>query len=101
MKFASGSTTGTGAAINISLGWEPAYVRVFNVTDGDTVDEWTSAMADGTSITISAAAATRATNGITPYDGSTSAAKGFTIGSGISESGKSLAWVAFGGQKGV
>lgn len=34
---ASGFIVGNGAAINISLGWYPAKVEVWNVTDGDIV----------------------------------------------------------------
>lgn len=90
----TGTVTGTGAAINISLGWKPDYIRVLNVTDGDTVDEWVNGMAAGTSITVAAAAATRGSNGLSQYDGTASATPGFTIGSGISESAKVLAWVA-------
>lgn len=90
----TGTVTGTGAAINISLGWKPDYVRVLNVTDGDTVDEWVNGMAAGTAITIAAAAASRSSNGISQYDGTISEPPGFTIGSGISESAKTLAWVA-------
>lgn len=89
-----GSVTGTGAAINVALGFQPDYVEVANITDGDTIDKWYRGMTDGTSITISTAAATRASNGITPYAGSTSASAGFTIGSGISESGKTLVYLA-------
>ncbi len=92
--FRSGSTTGTGAAIHISLGFIPNYVRIVNVTDGDTIDEWFSTMAAGTSITTSAAAATRATNGISAYVGDGTTPEGFTIGSGISETAKVLAWYA-------
>lgn len=92
--FASGSVAGTGAAINIPLGFKPDYVRVVNVTDADQIDEWFASMTFGTSIQTNTAVATRATNGISPYDGSGTVAPGFTIGSGISENGKTLAWFA-------
>lgn len=102
MNIKTGKTAGTGAAINISLGFTPKYVRIINSEDGDTIDEtiWCDDsdddMAAGTSVTTAAAAATRASNGITRYAGSDSAAEGFTIGSGISESGKDLHWLAIG-----
>lgn len=35
--FATGEVVGTGAAINVSVGWVPRRVEVYNVTDGDTV----------------------------------------------------------------
>jgi hypothetical protein len=93
-QFAYGTVTGTGAAINVELGWLPDRVEVFNYTDGDTIDYWVRGMTDGTSITVSTAAASRASNGISSYAGSTTARKGFTIGSGISESAKVLYWTA-------
>lgn len=94
-NFATGTVTGTGAAINVPLGWTPDFVKVINITDADTIDEWVAGMTEGTSITTSAAVATRATNGISLYAGDVSTAKGFTIGSGISESAKTLGWVAW------
>lgn len=91
----TGTVTGTGAAINVSLGFVPDYVKVFNITDADQVDEWMTGMTAGTSIQTNAAVAARASNGISPFAGSATAAPGFTIGSGISESTKLLGWVAF------
>lgn len=35
----SGFIHGTGAAINVELGWIPDYVRIFNITDGNRVTE--------------------------------------------------------------
>lgn len=91
----TGTVTGTGAAINVPLGFVPDYVKVFNITDGDQTDEWMTGMSAGTSIQTNTAVAARSTNGISPFNGSAVAARGFTIGSGISENGKLLGWVAF------
>lgn len=102
MQMKTGKVAGTGAAINVSLGFTPLFVMVANTEDSDTVDfaifcdDTSDSMAAGTAITIAAAAAARASNGLSQYAGSESAAAGFTIGSGISESGKDLHWVAFG-----
>lgn len=93
-QIVTGTTTGTGAAINIPLGFKPTYIEVANVTDGDTIDKWWSGMTAGTSLTVSTGVATRGSNGLSQYAGTTSAGEGFTIGSGISESGKTLAYVA-------
>lgn len=90
----TGTVTGTGAAINIPLGFVPDYVRIVNITDADQIDEWFAGMADGTSVQTNTAVATRASNGVTPYAGSSTVAAGFTIGSGISESAKVLYYVA-------
>lgn len=88
-----GRVTGTGAAININLGWVPDYVRIVNITDADVFDEWfRDGSAAGTSISTAAAVAPRSSNGVTALD--TDTAKGFTIGSGISESGKVLGYIA-------
>lgn len=93
-NFITGTVIGTGAAINVSLGFVPDYVRVVNVTDADQIDEWFSGMTDGTSIQTNTAVATRASNGISAYAGSGATAPGFTIGSGISETAKVLRYFA-------
>ena len=90
-----GTVTGTGAAINISLGWIPDYVKVVNLTDGDTIDEWFRGNGAATSIRTVLAVATNAANGISEYAGTEAGVgKGFTIGSAISESAKVLNWFA-------
>jgi hypothetical protein len=89
-----GTVVGTGAAINVSVGFKPEYIKVVNITDGTQVDEWFTGMADGASIQTNLAVAPRAANGLTPNDGNNAVAKGFTIGSGISTAGKTLAWIA-------
>lgn len=100
-----GTYTGTGAAINLPLGFTPDYVEVYNVTDGDDKWEWFSSMTDGhalwqrsvtDNLTTGLAGMTRITaNGVTPYAGTTTASKGFTIGTALSESGKTFAYKAF------
>ncbi len=98
-EFKSGVVTGTGAAINIELGWIPDYVKVVNITDADQIDEWFNGMDAGTSIQTNTAVATRASNGISAYAGTLGdKKKGFTIGSGISESAKELRWFAMRGE---
>lgn len=90
-----GTVTGTGAAINISVGFVPDHVVIANVTDGDVVDMWWNGMAADTSIKIDVAAATRASGGITAFAGTAATAgQGFTIGAAISESGKVLRYTA-------
>ena len=90
-----GSVVGTGAAVNISIGFIPDYVVIANVTDGDVIDHWWSGMTAGTSVSVAAAAITRAApDGITTYAGSATAGQGFTIGAGISEVGKTLRYTA-------
>lgn len=95
MSIKVGKVTGTGAAINVALGWVPDYVRIVNVTDGDRTDEWfRDGMAAASSIpTTAQVGATLTSNGISALDSST-LGKGFTIGSTISESAKVLCYVA-------
>lgn len=80
-----GSTTGTGSAINISLGFVPAMVILVNETDpGFAV--WMASMADAEVLKLTNAPALTfpTTNGISAYAGSSTpgseAAAGFTIG---------------------
>lgn len=80
-----GSYTGTGAAINVSVGFVPDYVKVVNITTPG-VDEWFNGMAAATSITSTGAGALRAApNGITAFAGTAATAgQGFTVGAGLS-----------------
>jgi hypothetical protein len=65
-----GTVTGTGAALNVILGFKPDFVQLVNATDGDQVDVWYRGMAALTSINVGGAtAATRAApNGISSYE---------------------------------
>lgn len=98
--FATGTVEGTAAAINVELGFTPAYVKLINI-DGDATLDWTEDMADDEGYKFVAAGtnAQIATGGITPYAGSAaSAAKGFTIGTDadVNASAETIMWVAFG-----
>lgn len=94
IEIKTGTVTGTGAAIDIQLGFTPDYFKIANITDGDTIDEWWNGMDAGTSLRTTTAVATLATNGITAYAGDTTHAKGVTIGTSISESAKVLYYMA-------
>lgn len=96
-NIAVGSVSATGAAINISLGWTPKYVIVSNpATTSPTKMEWWTGMAAASGLRSVASATTaggattvpivsRVTvSGISSYAGTTSAAKGFTIGADTS-----------------
>lgn len=96
-----GTTTGTGAALNIPLGFAPAYVKVWNITDGDIIHEWYTGMTDGHALQSGNHASTQfsriTSNGISAYAGSdASAAIGITLGTAISENGKTLGYMAVG-----
>lgn len=92
-----GSYTGTGAAINLEFGFVPSYMKVWNDTDGDESWEFYYGMAaasaekiatDGTHTKITS-------NGFTAYAGTAADKKaGMTVGSALSESGKTFRYVA-------
>lgn len=101
----TGSYTGTGAAINIELGFVPDYVKVLNATDGDIMWEWWNGFGAGDAlqqINVVDSGSSGANgmelitaNGIDTYEPSDYSAKdGFTIGTALSESGKTFRYVA-------
>jgi hypothetical protein len=93
-----GSYTGTGAAINIELGFIPDYVLIENATDGDANWKWFGGMADASALQqVAAGTKTLITsNGVTPLAGdrTTPRRPGFTIGTALSESAKVFRFVA-------
>jgi len=97
-QMITGTVEGTGAALTVEIGFMPDYIEVINTEDGDRIDKWFTGMANGTSIAIVATAGPvlNADNGITPYAGSRGDdGAGFTLGTDISENGKTLHYVAF------
>jgi hypothetical protein len=94
-----GTYTGDGAIQNILLGFEPDFVMLFNITDGDLAGIWFRGMTADTGIDIAAAVAANAADAITAYAGSEGAnAKGFTVGTDYSESAKVYRYVALANQ---
>lgn len=108
-QFKAGTVEGTGAAINVSLGWKPDYVKVFNYDDAGGLAptmEWWNGMtaahglktlkAVDNGVTGNASSAAVTSNGISHYVGSTSAAEGFTIGADadINANGETIFYVA-------
>ena len=96
--FATGSITGTGAAINVSLGFAPTLVRIRNRTsrirlewdDDMTAGHGNKIVAAGTGTLITA-------NGISPYAGTDTASVGFTIGTdSVNVNAELLFYEAFG-----
>ncbi|WP_395452848.1 hypothetical protein ACHMW5_02335 [Azospirillum melinis] len=114
-NFRSGTVNGTGAAINVSLGWQPDYVKLINIADAGSLDpmmEWTSDMPAAAGIkylriadnatTANKSHAYVTTGGVSVYAGSTSAGEGFTIGADtdINASGEKIVWIAMRNQRG-
>lgn len=96
------TVVGTGAAINVSVGWKPDYIEIYNVTDGNVLYKWYKGMTAGhaskqqsvtdNATTGNASLAPITSNGLSQYDGDATNPPGFTIGSAISLSGKTLAY---------
>ncbi len=97
-RVAVGTYTGDTAAQNISLGFTPTYVKVWNATDGDICWEWFSGLGTGDALQTTNHADTQlsliTSNGIDTYAGSSSAAKGFTVGTTLSENAKVYRYIA-------
>lgn len=90
-----GTYTGTGAAINLELGFVPDWIQIWNVTDGDAKWEWFNGMTAATALTVAAAAAGVGSNGITAYEGTRGGdSKGLTLGTALSESAKVHRYIA-------
>lgn len=85
---ATGSVTSTGAAINISLGWQPSAVVVsrVSVTAANNFQlTYTDVMPNGSGVLHTAGALTWiSTAGISKYAGTVTAPKGFTLGTNAS-----------------
>lgn len=95
----AGTYTGTGAAINVQIGFIPDFVFIFNVTDSDIAHVFFNGMTAGTSIDIAAAVAANAADGVTAYAGSRGAnSAGFTVGTDASENAKVYRYFAIANQ---
>ena len=78
----TGTLTGTGAAIDVQLGFVPQHVRIVNETKLSKL-EWFNTMANASGIkTVTAGTISKiTTGGVSPYAGAAgTAGAGFTIG---------------------
>lgn len=97
-----GSFTGTGAAINVSVGWVPDYLHVWNATDGDASWVWFNGLGAADALALAnhdtAQQSLITSNGVDAYVGSitpgSEAAPGFTVGTALSESAKVFRYLA-------
>ena len=96
-RMVTGSITGTGASLMVSLGFVPSRVEVFNIATAGRL-EWMDTMPSASAIkTVTAGTQTYITsNGITPVETSTSG-QGFLIGAdAVNGSGNTLVYFAVG-----
>lgn len=91
-----GSFVGTAAALSVSLGFVPDHIRIVNETDGDAAWEWFKGMTNGHALQSNATGDNSkiTANGISEYAGNGSNPPGFTVGTALSESGKTFRYVA-------
>lgn len=94
----TGTITGTGAAINVELGFIPDAVKIVNMSNAAQL-EWIRGMGDGKALkSVTAGTQTiAATGGITPFDGvAAQTGKGFTVGAdaALNVNGNTLVYMA-------
>lgn len=95
-----GSVTGTGSAINVSCGFRPRKVDLFNLA-GLCRISWTDQVGWSAFKTYKHdsgnVALDRASGAVTIYVGTTTEAEGFTIAadSDLNVSGEDIAWTAY------
>lgn len=96
LQMKTGQYTGTGAAVNLSLGFKPKFFQVFNETDGTRAGQSIGGLAAGYSYDDN-------TSGSHLTDMSTQVANGITldpqgviVGTLYSTAAKVYRWVAIG-----
>ena len=94
-----GSYTGTAATIQISLGFVPTYVRIWNETDGNESWEWFDGMPAGSALYSKNHASEQfakiLANGVSEFAGTEAGvAKGFAVGTAISADAKTFRYLA-------
>lgn len=87
-QSAQGTYVGTGAAVQVKLGFRPRILIVYNETDGDVCWLVIRGLADGKAVQIDTAVSLLASNGATLTEA------GFTAGSSMSESAKTMRFFA-------
>ena len=98
--YATGYQDGTGASIDVDLGWTPDHVAVLNTEAADFAElRWGSSMGNGHAVKRVASTFTKITTlGITPLGNATGDAKrGFRIGADadVNVAGETLQYFAF------
>jgi len=92
MQYAAGGFTGAGAAVDVTLGFKPRYIKVFNETDATTW-EWFKTMAATKVIKTVTAGTLTADTGTAILDNDDGT---FTLSATLAASGKVCSWIAFG-----
>lgn len=69
MQFKAGSFTGTGAALNLEIGFVPDFLILFNGTDGDVIQMWWNGMGAADAAQIDTEVSLETSNGIDAFEG--------------------------------
>lgn len=88
-NIATGSFTGAGAAVDLELGFNPRYIKLFNMTDAMTYEFCEGMAATQTLKTVTAGTTTVDANSIIVPD-----QNGFAIAAAGAVNAKAFAWVA-------
>lgn len=92
-QYKIGTYAGTGAAVSVDCGFKPVYVKIFNETDGDVSWECIQGLADASAYqNINDDTAQQS---VISSNGITLSARGFSVGTALSESGKTFRYIAF------
>ena len=93
----SGTVTGTGANLNVSLGFAPDHVIVINDTTNDRLEWFSNMPAASAYKRVAAGTSTKITTlGISLFTGSPTQQAGFTIGTdGVNTAANVLRYVAY------
>ena len=97
-RLAYGQTTGAGEAVDVTLGFVPRMVIVYNITDAMKWEK-IAGMGDTESFkTVTAGTQTADTTSAIVFTGDADgdAFAGFTLSAALAANGKDLNWIAFG-----
>lgn len=96
VNFATGSFTGAGEAVDVTLGFVPRRVHLINVTDR--IEQiWQEGMAATTTLNIAAdGTATANTSSLVVPTDSSDTFRGFQIAAGAAVNAKAYVWSAWG-----
>lgn len=98
VNIATGSSTGDGTALDVTLGFIPRHVRVFNLTDVILWEKFEAMPASNSVKQVTAGTTTLDTTSAIVIKGAATADgyAGFQMSAGANANAKVLHWVAFG-----
>lgn len=97
-NIATGSSTGAAAIIEVTLGFKPRHVRVFNETDAILWEKYAAQADADCAKTVTAGTLTKDTSSaiILKGGGANDTYRGFQLSAALAANGKSLHWIAYG-----